>query len=405
MQKIKILIAPAHYYLDDKTGGSEYSWVAKILSGLIQHDFLDIKIITGFIKNFSDEKNIVSIKKKFGTSVFDALSFVFKNYFVSQKILRNERYDIVHHMLPFLVGVTFDLNFLLRKKRKYKLILGPLQSPHTIKSNEEFSFSQQGFNITFSQKFVQKSNSFLTGVFSSVLSFLSKKTLQRADKIIVINQHAKNLLQNFVKPEKIQIIPPGIDVSRFYFCDLKSKNSEVIEIITVGYLIQRKGIELIIQALADVAILHKNVRLRIIGDGPQRKSLETLVSRLGLENRVVFQGFISNDEIQTYYQKAHIFVSMSRSESWGQMYLEAMACGLPVISSKNVGSESIIHEGEFGYLVEQENVQALAEKMVYLIEHPDMIASFGKKARQEVEEKYDWDQVIIPQYLELYKSL
>jgi len=109
--------------------------------------------------------------------------------------------------------------------------------------------------------------------------------------------------------------------------------------------------------------------------------------------------------IQEYYKKAHVFVNMSRSEGFATVCLEAMASGLAIISSKVGGFQDAITDGKNGYLVEQEDTKGLAEKMVYLIDHPELIASFGKRARQEVEEKYDWDKVIIPRYLDLYDEI
>ena len=130
-----------------------------------------------------------------------------------------------------------------------------------------------------------------------------------------------------------------------------------------------------------------------------------MVKKLSLEDYVVFEGFIENSKIQQYYKKAHIFISMSRAESWGQMYLEAMACGLPIITTKNIGSDAIIKNGEFGYLIGQENTNDLAKKIIYLIENPEYIIAFGERAYQEVKRKYDWDNCIIPQYLDIHQKL
>jgi phosphatidylinositol alpha-1,6-mannosyltransferase len=95
---------------------------------------------------------------------------------------------------------------------------------------------------------------------------------------------------------------------------------------------------------------------------------------------------------------------MSRFESWGQMYLEAMASSLPIISARNIGSESIIQD-DFGYLIPQEDYFALSERIISLLDNPDMIKMFGDRARLKAEKKYDWVKVIIPKYIEIYKNL
>ena len=161
MRKINVLISPSHYYLDDKKAGSEFSWIAKILSSFLRNEErLNIKIITGFVKDFSTTKNIVEIKKSYGITILDAISFTCKNFTATSKLLKTENFNIIHHMLPFSIGVTCDLNFLFRSKKKFRFILGPVQSPHSIKSSEEFSFSEQGFNISFKNKIIQKTYCF-----------------------------------------------------------------------------------------------------------------------------------------------------------------------------------------------------------------------------------------------------
>jgi len=85
--------------------------------------------------------------------------------------------------------------------------------------------------------------------------------------------------------------------------------------------------------------------------------------------------------------------------------LEAMACGLPVITTKNTGSNAIIRNGEFGYLIEQGSHNMLLDRLSILIENKQMISEFGRKARQEAVDRYDWKRVIIPRYVGLYDSL
>lgn len=230
--------------------------------------------------------------------------------------------------------------------------------------------------------------------------------MRNADCIIAINRPTKAMLrERGVEERKIKIIRPGVDLDRFQFVPFKEKESCTIEVITVGFLIKRKAVDLIIKAIREVVKSHKNVHLRVIGDGPQMEPLRRLSGSLGLNDYVTFEGFVPNSEVWKYYREAHIFASMSRSESWGQVYLEAMASGLPIISAVNVGSSEIIEDGVFGYLVEQEDYNMLAERLVYLVENSYQIADFGRNGRAEAEKKYDWETVIIPQYLEIYDTL
>jgi len=408
MNNLKILFSPCHYVYDKDNSGSEFSWAFNIADRISSQN-KDSVVITGF-KTFKERKNykIIELQKnknRVDMSIGNAFLFNLQYFLATHKQLNRQKYDIVHHVLPFAIGSTFNMSLLLRGANNIPFIIGPVQSLLEVRDKDSNSSDLRNFNPSVKKmNFSLVSN--INAIFAPFFKYLSLQTLKRADKIVTINKYTRVLLiSKGIKKNIIEIIPPGVDILKFQFFPYEEKTIMPIEFISVGYLLQRKCVDLVIRALEKVINVNKHIRLRIIGDGPQRQALEDLVRELNLSDYIMFEGFIRNSEVQTYYRKAHVFVSMSRSESWGQMYLEAMACGLPVISSKNVGSESIIQEGEFGYLVEQENVKELAEKMIYLIEHPDVIASFGKKARQEVEKKYDWEKVIIPKYLKVYSEV
>lgn len=411
MEKNKVLISPAHYFLDDKTGGSEIYWIVNILKGIAKSKIYSLDIITGYIKNIEipgDEHNIFEISKTFKNhlNVFYALYFTLKKSFLYRRLRLKNDYRIIHHMLPFGIGSTFDLDFIFKDKNK-KYILGPIQAPPTpLFSDEEFDYVTMGFNISILQKLMRKTDVLLIALFKKVTNYLNNLTIEKADKIVVINEHAKKLILNRkVSEEKILIIPPGIDTNKFEYIPFERKELDIFELITVGSLIKRKGIDFIIRAIAEIVGCMGNVKLRIVGDGPQRESLGRLVEELCLSDFIIFQGHVSHNEMYKYYQKAHIFVSMSQSETWGQMYLEAMACGLPVIASRNIGSNEIIKEGIFGYLIEQKNYQKLSEVLISLLKNKERIAEFGKNACLEIKKHYDWQTSIIPQYLKMYGEL
>ncbi len=408
MNNLKILFSPCHYVYDKDKSGSEFSWAFNIADRISSQN-KDSVVITGF-KTFKERKNykIIELQKnknRVDMSIGNAIFFNLQYFLATRKQLNRQKYDIVHHVLPFAIGSTFNMSLLLKGTNNIPFIIGPVQSLLEVRDKDSNSSDLRNFNPSVKKmNFSLASN--INAIFAPFFKYLSLQTLKRADKIVTINKYTCDvLMKNGIKKDNIVIIPPGIDILKFQLFPYKEKAIMPIEFISVGYLLQRKGVDLVIRALKQVIKVNKQVRLRIIGDGPQRQALKDLVRELNLSEHVVFEGFIQNSEVQKYYQKAQVFVSMSRYESWGQMYLEAMACGLPIITTRNVGSNEIIKEGEFGYLVEQENVKELAEKMIYLIEHPDVIASFGKKARQEVEKKYDWEKVIIPKYLKVYSEV
>ena len=403
---MKIIFSPCHYIYDEVTGGSEPSWAFNIADRIAKiHP--ESTVVTGF-KNVLKKKKYKIIetqpnKKSIDLSIKNAMIFNIKNFLITRKLLSKNKFDIFHHVLPFAINNTFNFNFIFNKENK-NLIIGPIQSPLTYRDIDlnlsDIRSSRKGKSLS---KILFDILYFLI---HPILKFLSNLTLKKAKAVIVINKYTKNILiKNGVDSKNIHIVPPGVDLKKFKYLPFEAKNKEKIELLVACYLLRRKGVDLIIKSIKKVVRKNKKIVLRIVGNGPQKENLENLVKKLSLEDYVVFEGFIENSKIQQYYKKAHIFISMSRAESWGQMYLEAMACGLPIITTKNIGSDAIIKNGEFGYLIGQENTNDLAKKIIYLIENPEYIIAFGERAYQEVKRKYDWDNCIIPQYLDIHQKL
>lgn len=395
----KLIFAPIHYFYG-KNFGSEplvsyeiYSRITKRIKGSIgicYSKLLNERVYGKLIFKSKDNR-------PYYYNIFDNLKFMF--FYCSQafKYIDSSDSVIIHHILPFKIGKSFNPLFLLTSK-KVKKIIGPLQA----------TLDFENTDLNKSSNFKNRNNEFVDKIaksLNSLFRFLSKRTLLKADHIIVMNEVAKKEISQLgVDPDKITVIPIGIDVNRFAFIPYSKKDKKNIELVAIGYLINRKGFDLVLRSLKEVSKKHKNVRLRIIGDGPQKEDLMKLAKELSVDSYTIFEGFVPYSNIVSYYQNAHIFVSMSRSESWGQVYIDAMACGLPVISSENLGANEIV-KSTTGYLVKQEDYMAMAQKVLDLIKTPELISNLGKNARKEIENRYDWEKIIIPQYQNIYVSL
>lgn len=394
---MRIILCPAHFHLTNRLG-SEPSWAYNIFKYLLKRN----TTVRGYFYYLVQNDDFVSEDIKFfkrtkhsnNYSVVSAFIFsLICPLFFLVDLLRSRKIDIVHHVLPFNIGITFNLVIILFKNIfKFKVVVGPIQNAQSYEE-ERFKKSESLYK-------------YIALLFKRVLTFLSDKTLERADTIVVINQYTKELLlRRKISPLKIKMIPPGIETGRMKYISLSEKKSDAIELLSVSYLNKRKGVDLIIKAIKDVIGIHNNIRLRIVGDGPQMGYLKELVNELNLADYVIFEGFVANSEVHKYYQKAHIFVNMSRSEGFATNCLEAMASGLAVVSSKVGGFSDAIVDGLNGFLVEQEDYKMLAKKLIVLIENIHMIGEFGRINRKEVSEKYDWEKVIIPKYLDVYRAL
>lgn len=387
---MKILFSPCHYVYDEFYYGSELSWafyIADLISK--QSKNKGSVVITGFSRILNKkEYKIIEIQpenKELDNGIKNSIVFLLKYFWETWKILRKQRFDLIHHVLPFAINKTFDLNFIF-KYHGCPLVIGPIQSPLNKPGNI--------FGIVLLDKLL-----------NSILYHLSNFTLKRADAIIAINEYTRQLLVgNGINETKIFVVPSGVKKDNFNSKVPKFMMGNTINLLVVSYLVKRKAVHLIIEAINEIVKQNENIHLTIVGDGPEKKNLENLVEEMALSRFITFEGFVENFKIQEYYNKANVFLSMSKAESWGQMYLEAMACSLPVISSKNVGSESIIKES-FGFLVDQGDYSAMAEKILFFVNNPAKIKEFGLNARKEVEQKYDWETVIIPKYIKIYEEV
>ncbi|MDN3432660.1 glycosyltransferase [Pseudoalteromonas sp. APC 3907] len=159
--------------------------------------------------------------------------------------------------------------------------------------------------------------------------------------IAVSKKFAQHLSKQY--NEKFYYIPNVVDTS--YFQPIHSSNFNVDDAIfvSVGNLTENKNHRLAIKALKNLVIRFKDIKLFIAGEGPERQSLERLISELGLCNNVFLLGKLPRNEVRELLWKSDFFVLPSKSETFGVVLIEAMAAGLPILSLQNGGSESIVN--------------------------------------------------------------
>ncbi len=196
-----------------------------------------------------------------------------------------------------------------------------------------------------------------------------------------------------INRKKLDIIPFGVDTN-FYKPLNVDKNKEIFQILSVGYLIERKGFMYLISSIKEVLKEYENVRLKIVGSGPQEQEIKDHVTRLKLEKHVEISGNISDDELLKMYNFSDLFVlpsiidSQGNTEGLGVVLLEAMACKLPVIGSNIGGIPDIIQDGETGLLVPQKGVKKLSESIVKLIENESLRNYLSIKGYNMVQENF-----------------
>jgi glycosyltransferase involved in cell wall biosynthesis len=224
---------------------------------------------------------------------------------------------------------------------------------------------------------------------------LRKMIYPLANKIIVHTPHAKTYFAPWLHP-KITPLPNPLIVPD----DLKPKENYEPKgiIVSIGRLAHQKGFDTLIQAFKNFLINYPRYQLVIIGEGPEYSRLNSLCKEWGLMNHVIFKGAIKNvfDDLKN----ADFFVLASRYEGFGNVLCEAMACGVPIISTKTSGALEILQDTIDSLLVPIENPEALTEKMEFLAHDQKKRELLGKNAVQTVKRfrkeiiLSKWDELI-----------
>lgn len=192
-----------------------------------------------------------------------------------------------------------------------------------------------------------------------------------------------------------EIVHCGIDVSKFKVGSEK-RNSR--KLVSVARLCKKKGFDVAIQACNRLNNEGVDFTFEIVGDGPERDYLLSLIKEYNLDHKVKLLGAKNNDEIIPLISSAGIFLMPCVKDENGDMdgipvaMMEAMACGTPVVSSKISGIPDLVLEGVNGFLVEQNDSVSVAEKVKRLINSQELISQFGFLARQHVEEQFDMEK-------------
>lgn len=207
----------------------------------------------------------------------------------------------------------------------------------------------------------------------------------------------QDMLSAGIPEEKIVVHYYGTDTRRFRYPERTYVGDHRPRILYVGALLERKGPHLVLEALrriqGDVPL---DWELTFVGDGPLRPQLEETVARLGWSERVTFTGHVSylDERLIDFYRRADVFMHPSVTfrnvkEGIPGTVVEAMASGLPVVSSLHAGIPAVIDSGVHGLLAEEKDVEELAAHVRLLLENPDLRQRLGSAAAQRASEELD----------------
>ena len=335
---------------------------------LVLHAFQDApkKGLYDVLENVENGIKVIQIKyKKLFCNVLSDLVYVYSLMRVLQKMRKEFKPDIVH------VHVYFMGVFAIFLKKLYGI----------------------PFVVTEHYKIVENSNSFSGKTVNKIKLYLASLVLKSASLLILPSRAmARDIERHGINVENFKIVPNVVNTMIFYPKNEK-KNDKIKKILFVGGLNSVKGLPYLLYALQIIKKKRRDFILEIIGDGDKRVEYEKLVSKLGLEEVVIFRGLRPKTEVAEFMRQCDFFVLPSLWESQSCVLIEAMACGKPVVATSCGGPGEIVRE-YCGILVSPKNVVALAEAIEYMLDNfqnysPHKIVQYVKNtfSREKISRK------------------
>jgi colanic acid/amylovoran biosynthesis glycosyltransferase len=230
--------------------------------------------------------------------------------------------------------------------------------------------------------------------FYDVSAYLLPQKIQGSRFLCAIGFYARSQLMKLSPASewpKMEVTPLGVDATLFAPRPFRA-NIDVLEVICVGRLVAAKGQHILVAAIERLVRAGRPVRLRFVGDGPDRASLEQSVRAKGLEKNIIFEGSVNQDKIRELYAQADVFALASFAEGIPVVLMEAMAMEIPCVTTWITGIGELIRNGIDGILVAPSDEVELADAMARLMDDPALRQRLGASGRQRVIEKYNLRQ-------------
>jgi glycosyltransferase involved in cell wall biosynthesis len=317
-----------------------------------------------------------------------------------------EATDVVHIGLPFALGRTQSGVAALARRRGLPVVVGPVQSPQSWVSDDEIGSREQliaaepparfGFGVG-----AERATAILSSFAGPTLAGWNRRLLSRAAAVVAVDDAAAGLVRAERVPDRrIYVIPHPLSV--LPLSGYQPPQGPPV-LLTAGVLIRRKAVDKVITALALLRSAGNEATLVVAGQGPEEARLRRLAGELGVADAVSFLGWLDKEALRDAMARATIYVTMSRSESFGLAVADAMASGLPVVSAANGGAKSLVADKETGWLVPIDDEHALAHHLGTLLANPDRTAAVGARAARWAQATLSPPEVA-KQWLEVYRT-
>jgi glycosyltransferase involved in cell wall biosynthesis len=223
----------------------------------------------------------------------------------------------------------------------------------------------------------------------------------RSDAVTVISTYTAELLRRAAPAVAPEVIPFGAAVDPSYLPRSPASAAAVpFTVLFVGRLVERKGVAVLLRAVARLRSEGREIRVRILGDGPELAALEALSEDLGMSGTIEFGGFVSPEALQSAYGSADLFVlpavvdRKGDVEGLGVVLIEALLAGTPVIGSRAGGIPDVVRDGETGWLVPPGDAEALAGAIAAAMDDPAEARRRAAAGRIDVSRRFSWEGVV-----------
>lgn len=229
-------------------------------------------------------------------------------------------------------------------------------------------------------------------------------SLRRAAAVHSVSRHTRSLAEQYgVDHARSWIIRPAVD-GRFFCPPKRLGSGRSARLVTTGTLIWTKGYEYLLSAIRLLTERGEPVRLDVIGDGPERQRVLYTIHDLGIQDAVTLRGKLAPEAVRDCLQQADVFVLSSLSEGISNAVLEAMSCGVPVVTTDCGGMREAVTDGVEGLVVPVRDPESMAAALGRLINDPELRRRMGEAARQRILREFTLERQI-DQWMELFESV
>ncbi len=293
-------------------------------------------------------------------------------------LLRSERFDLIHAHWLIPQGFVAALSLLMTGKK----------IPLLCTSHGGDLFALKGKGLQRLKRWVINKSAALT---------------------VVSKAMRKTVVAMGIDPDKVEVIPMGVDLKSLFTPD-PCVQRKTDELLFVGRLVEKKGVQFLLEAMPAVLKKHPSIRLILAGSGPMEEELRQQAQRLQISDRVAFLGMVSQTKLPDLYRTATLAIfpfvvaKSGDQEGFGLVQVEAMGCECPIIAGDLPAIHDIITHEENGMIVESGNAQALADAIIRMLADPDLCAKLAGEGRRRVVQKFDWE-IVAEKYAGEYKKI